>query len=106
MPSYEESEISTFFKRFFRVINVLHRGGGAYEPLSRSNWNCFSRGSVLVIRRQPIATCDFPGGGPDPQSPPLGPPIGWFVTSKCCTFYLCSLDIIRQYCDSDNIQGG
>ena len=53
--------------RFFKVINVFHRG--SYEPPFGSN--CFSRGSVSVFLRKIITACDFPGGGGGGSGPPV-----------------------------------
>ena len=37
------------------------------DPLEKQlGSNCFSRVSVPVYQREPIATCDFPGWGLDP----------------------------------------
>ena len=44
---------------FLIVINVFHRG--LYEPFSRGGGG---------FQRKPKATCDFPGGGPNPLPPP------------------------------------
>ena len=49
------------------IINLFHRG--LYRPPSVGL--IASRGvSVLEFLRNPIATCDFPGVGPDSLPPP------------------------------------
>ena len=58
-----------FFYLFFFFLgggvslNVFHRRSYGTPP--RSNWtqrsNCFSRESILVFLKKPIATHDFPG---------------------------------------------
>ena len=55
------------------VINVFHRGGGAYIPreaIGPNGSNRFTSGSIPVFLMKPIVTCNFPGlGCQDPLSP-------------------------------------
>ena len=56
----------------FFFINLFH--SGRYGPPSRSNWNrgvqlIASRGESVPVFEGNIATCDFPGGHPEPLSP-------------------------------------
>ena len=50
---------------FFAVVFISN------QRISEGS-NCFSRGSVPVLLREHIATCDLPGGVPGPLSPPSG----------------------------------
>ena len=55
------------FSRFQRGSNIFQGwGGGGGVQLYPGGSNC-------LFPIEPHITCDFPGGGPDPLSPPLDP---------------------------------
>ena len=59
--------------KMFIVINVFHRESQA--PPATEGPKCFSRGSLPVFLRKPIATCEFQGWwGSGPLPPPPPPP--------------------------------
>ena len=60
------------FSRFQRGSNIFQGGGGGGPTFSRGGSNC-------LFPIETHITCDFPGGGPDPLSPPLDPHLTYVV---------------------------
>ena len=54
-----------FYKLFFLVINVFHRGltDLSREAIRPEGSKCFSRWFLPAFLRKHITTCEFPGGG-------------------------------------------
>ena len=64
------------FPRFQRGSNFFQGGGGEgrvskfFQGVGGGGGSNFFRGRQLLIPYRNHIICDFPGGGPDPLSPP------------------------------------
>ena len=68
-----------FINSFFKVSEAIFRGGptfsGGGPTFPRGVVQFFQGGGgvLILICIEAHRTCDFPGAGPDPLSPPLDP---------------------------------